>query len=79
MPADSLRYAQAREHLNRLVGLYASTEDSAENDDILRDIDWLVEQMALIMSPAQFLDTLAPQDLSPQPEPSSEPKDRRAA
>ena len=78
MPADSLRYAQAREHLNRLVGLYASTEDSAENDDILRDIEWLVEQMAL-MSPAQFLDTVAPQDLSPQPEPSSELKDRRAA
>ena len=78
MPADSLRYAQAREHLNRLVGLYASTEDSAENDDILRDIEWLVEQMVQ-MSPAQFLDTVAPLDLSPQPEPSSEPKGRRAA
>lgn len=78
MSADSLRYAQAREHLNRLVGLYASTEDSAENDDVLRDIEWLVEQMAQ-MSPAQFLDTVAPQDFSPLPEPSSEPKGRRAA
>lgn len=78
MPADSLRYAHAREHLNRLVGLYASTEECAENDDILRDIEWLVEQMAL-MSPAQFLDTVAPEELSQQPGPSSEPKDRRAA
>ena len=78
MPDDSLRHAQVREHLNRLVGLYASTEESAENNDILRDIEWLVEQMAL-MSPAQFLDAVAPEELSQPPEPSSESKGRRAA
>jgi hypothetical protein len=78
MSSDSLRHAQAREHLNRLVELYASTEECAENNDTLRDIEWLVEQMAL-MSPAQFLDTVAPEDLSQPPEPSSGPKGLRAA
>ena len=78
MPDDSLRYDQAREHLDRLVGLYASTEDIPENADILRDIEWLAEQMAL-MSPTQFLDAVAPEDLSRRPEPSSKPKGRRAA
>lgn len=78
MSTDSFRYDQAREHLSRLVGLYASTEDIPENADILRDLEWLAEQMAL-MSPDQLLDTVAPEALSPQPEPSSESKGRRAA
>ena len=78
MSADSLRYAKAREQLNRLAGLYVSTEDIPENADILRDIEWLAEQMAL-MSPEQLLDAVAPEELSPQPAPSSEPKGRRAA
>lgn len=78
MPDDSLRYTKAREHLNRLVGLYASTEDIPENADILRDIEWLAEQMVL-MTPDDFLDAVAPQDLIPQTGPSSEPKGRRAA
>lgn len=78
MPADTLRYAKAREHLHRLVGLYVSTEETPENDDILRDIEWLAEQMAQ-MSPAQFLDTVAPETVSPQQSSSSEPKRRTAA
>jgi hypothetical protein len=78
MSEDSFRYAQAREHLSRLVGLYASTEDIPENADMLADIEWLAEQMAL-MSPDQLLDTVAPEDLSLSPAPSSEPKGRRAA
>lgn len=78
MSDDRLRYARAREHLGRLVGLYAATEDIPENADILRDIEWLAQQMAL-MSPEQLLDTVAPETFSPQPAPSSEPKDRRAA
>ena len=78
MSDDRLRYAQAREHLGRLVGLYAATEDIPENADILRDIEWLAEQMAL-MSPEQLLDTVAPEELSRSPEPSSRPTDRRVA
>jgi hypothetical protein len=78
MSTDSFRYEQAREHLGRLVGLYAATEDIPENADILRDLEWLAEQMAM-MSADQLLDTVAPGDPSPQPEPSSEPKGRRAA
>ena len=78
MSDDRLRYAQAREQLNRLVGLYATTEDIPENEDILRDIEWLAEQMAL-MSPEELLDTVAPEAVSLQPAPSSQPRDRRAA
>lgn len=78
MSDDSLRYAQAREHLGRLVGLYAATEDIPENADILRDIEWLAQQLAL-MSPEQLLDTVAPGDLTLLPEPSSQPTDRRVA
>ena len=78
MSDDRLRYAQAREQLSRLAGLYATTEDIPENEDILRDIEWLAEQMAL-MSPEELLDTVAPEAVSLQPAPSSQPRDRRAA